>query len=78
MWTYQDHYKNAGYQLKTGQFKAKPFVVSPSASLRRALSNHERLNLKTAVHHRDAENTEQNHRDGNKIPSPIGYVTNES
>jgi len=27
---------NNGYQLKTGQFKIKPFVVS--------LSNHERLN----------------------------------
>ena len=35
---------NGGYQLKTGQFEVKPFVVSPSSVLRRALSNHERLN----------------------------------
>ncbi|CCE24942.1 protein of unknown function [Methylotuvimicrobium alcaliphilum 20Z] len=33
-----------GYSLNTGQLKVNPFVVSPSAKLRRALSNHGRIN----------------------------------
>ena len=42
------HIDKSATNLGRGQSKVKPFVVSPSASLRRALSNHERLNRRQA------------------------------